>query len=189
MAWCSNCDTFPLNRASEGKAAGWHAAQGWVRKGGARGEAGWCCGGRGSPSPHLTSLQMPHDDRGPHYQPQQDTWHWRELSVFPEVGACQATAAWIRVYMHNNPLRPPSKKHPHHPPKPLHNPPSTLGHAGKRPPQYNHCCAPGRLSPPYQRDETFSHTHTQQWSWVWWCVNMRLRMMDCTLIAQQLFAV
>ena len=82
-------------------------------------------------------------------------------------------------------------------PKPLHNPPSTPGHAGQRPPQYDHCCAPGWLSPPYQRDETTSsthththtHTHTKQWSWVWWCVNTRLRMMDWTSIAQQLFAV
>lgn len=49
-------------------------------------------------------------------------------------------------------------------PKPLHNPPSTPGHAGQRPPQYDHCCAPGWLSPPYQRDETTSSTHAHTYT-------------------------
>ena len=116
------------------------------------------------PASHLYPLQMPHDDRGPRHRPQQDTWHWRELSVLPEAGACQATAAGLRVSTHNNP----PKKHPSTP-KPLHNPPSTPGHAGQRPPQYDHCCAPGWLSPPYQKDETTSSTHTHTTTAAW-CV-------------------
>lgn len=61
-------------------------------------------------------LQMPYDDRGPRHRPHQDTWHWCELSVLPETGACQATAAGLRVSVHNNPLdqktSPPSPQTP-----------------------------------------------------------------------------
>lgn len=152
MVWCPDCDTLHLNRAFEGEAAGWHAAQGWGRQT----HVGRLGGGAvvAGPPPTFTPIQMPHDDRVPHHRPQQDTWHWRELSVLPEAGACQATAAGLRVSTHNNPPKPSN----------LHNPLATPGHAGQRPPQYLHCCAPGWLSPTYQRDETPSSTHALRWS-------------------------
>lgn len=69
---------------------------------------------------------MPHDDRVPRHWPQQDTWHWCGLSVLPEAGVCQATAAGLRV--------PPSHKYPHRPPS--NTPPQASIHARPRGPTH-----------------------------------------------------
>lgn len=142
-----NYDTLHLNRPSGGTTAGWHTAHF---------QGNQAVSARTHrPAP----FQMPCNDRGLYPEPPQDTWHWRELSVLPEPGACQATAAGAPH------ITPPAENIPITPQVPLSNPTTAAGHAGLPLPQCDHCCAPGQLSPPYQRAEAQSSAQTQKH----WC--------------------
>lgn len=111
----------------------------------------------------------------PHYWPQQDTWNWCELSVLSKAGACQATAAGLKVcpllYKILNII-----------PKHLHKTLTMPSHVGENSPSIQPllCSKPAKPG----IEEGWTHlltphphsTHTQQQSLVWWYVLKTLQL-------------
>lgn len=119
----------------------------------------------------------------PHYWPQQDTWNWCELSVLSKAGACQATAAGLKVC-------PLLHKMLNIIPKHLHKTLTMPSHVGEKGPSiqpllYSKLAKPGieegwthLLTPPTTTIRTHSNSH--QYGDIFWKLCSCLRTEKCT---------